>query len=90
MRNSFAIGLERKLARADLTSGWSGFGLAVWCLVLVDQRHSVTEERYVLLGQSLRRRLLAVMFTERGQAIRLMSPRKAMRRERREYEEHES
>jgi uncharacterized DUF497 family protein len=52
-----------------------------------DPRHSETEERYVLLGQSDRRRLLAVMFTERGQAIRLVSARKATRRERREYEE---
>ena len=52
-----------------------------------DPRHSETEERYVLLGQSARRRLLAVMFTERGQAIRLVNARKATRRERREYEE---
>ncbi|HXK29736.1 MAG TPA: BrnT family toxin [Candidatus Binatia bacterium] len=35
----------------------------------------------------IQRRLLAVMFTERGQAIRLVSARKATRRERREYEE---
>jgi uncharacterized DUF497 family protein len=55
-----------------------------------DPRHSETEERYVLLGQSARRRLLAVMFTERGQAIRLVSARKATRRERREYEEKRS
>ncbi len=54
-----------------------------------DPRHSETEERYVLLGQSARRRLLAVMFTERGQAIRLISARKATRRERREYEKNE-
>jgi uncharacterized DUF497 family protein len=41
----------------------------------------------VLLGQSDRRRLLVVMFTERGQAIRLISARKATSRERRTYEE---
>jgi hypothetical protein len=41
----------------------------------------------VLLGQSGRRRLLVVMFTERGEAIHLISARKATRRERREYEE---
>jgi len=52
-----------------------------------DPRHSETEERYVLLGQSARRRLLAVMFTERGQAILLVGARKATRRERREYKE---
>jgi len=52
-----------------------------------DPRHSGTEDRYVLLGQSDRRRLLAVMFTEREQSIRLISARKATRRERRDYEE---
>jgi uncharacterized DUF497 family protein len=52
-----------------------------------DLRHSEIEERYVLLGHSHRRRLLAMMFTERGQVIRLISARNATRRERREYEE---
>ena len=52
-----------------------------------DPRHSQLEERYVLLGRSERQRLLVVMFTERAQAIRLISARKATRRERREYEE---
>lgn len=55
-----------------------------------DPRHSGDEERSVLLGQSDRRRLLVVMFTERGEAIRLISARKATRRERRKYEESES
>lgn len=54
-----------------------------------DPRHSHGEERFVLLGQSERRRLLVVMFTERGEAIHLISARKAARRERREYEEGE-
>ena len=54
-----------------------------------DPRHSQGEERFVLLGQSDRRRLLVVMFTERGEAIHLISARKATRRERREYEEGE-
>jgi len=51
-----------------------------------DPRHSVDEQRYVLLGQSRERRLLAVMFTERGEAVRLISARPATRRERRDYE----
>jgi uncharacterized protein len=54
-----------------------------------DPRHSEGEERFVLLGQSERRRLLVVMFTERGEAIHLISARKATRRERREYEERQ-
>ena len=52
-----------------------------------DPRHSNGEERYVLLGLSERERLLAVMFTDRGIAIRIISARRATRRERIEYEE---
>ena len=55
-----------------------------------DPRHSESEECYVLLGQSERHRLLAVMFTERAQAIRMISAKRATRRERREYEEKRS
>jgi uncharacterized DUF497 family protein len=55
-----------------------------------DPRHSEDEERFVLLGQSERRRVLVVMFTERGEALHLISARKATRRERREYEDSES
>ena len=54
-----------------------------------DPRHSEGEERFVLLGQSDKRRLLVVMFTERGEAIHLISARKATRRERKGYEEGE-
>ena len=50
-------------------------------------REVVVAERFVLLGQFDRRRLLVVMFTERGQVIRLISARKATSRERRTYEE---
>ena len=54
-----------------------------------DPRHSEGEERFVLLGQSDRHRLLVVMFTERGEVIHLISARRATRREQREYEEGE-
>jgi hypothetical protein len=52
-----------------------------------DPRHSVSEERFVLLGFSRRQRLLAVMFAERAQAIRIISARRATPRERRDYEQ---
>jgi uncharacterized DUF497 family protein len=52
-----------------------------------DPRHSVGEERYAILGRSERRRLLAVMFTERGERIRLISARPATATERHTYEE---
>ena len=51
-----------------------------------DPRHSADEERFVLLGLSQRQRLLAVMFAERGETVRLISARRATRRERRSYE----
>ena len=54
-----------------------------------DPRHSEGEERFALLGQSDRDRLLVVLFTEHGETIHLISARKATRRERREYEEGE-
>ena len=41
----------------------------------------------MLLGESDRRRLLVVMFTERDEVIHLISARKATRHERRKYEE---
>ena len=56
-------------------------------LVVDDPRHSVGEVRVALLGHSEPGRLLAVMFTERGDRIRLLSARKATRREHRQYEE---
>lgn len=52
-----------------------------------DPRHSEHEERFALLGRSRRRRFLVVLFTDRGEVTRLISARKATRRERRTYEE---
>lgn len=54
--------------------------------IVNDPRHSIGEERLVLLGYSYRERLLAVMFTERGEALRLISARSATRQEQRDYE----
>jgi uncharacterized DUF497 family protein len=55
---------------------------------LDDPRHSILEERFVLLGLSAAGRLLAVMFTDRGgDRLRLISARPATRRERTDYEE---
>lgn len=52
-----------------------------------DPRHSVTEERFVLFGRSEAGRLLAVMHTDVGTVIRIISARLMTPRERREYEE---
>jgi uncharacterized DUF497 family protein len=56
--------------------------------IVQDPRHSVGEQRYVLLGHSEKQRLLVVMFTEPEEdLIRPISARRGTRRERREYEE---
>ena len=55
--------------------------------IVADPRHSSVEERLVLLGLSKHRRLLAVMYTERAEALRIISARLATRPERRDYEE---
>jgi uncharacterized DUF497 family protein len=54
-------------------------------VVVEDPRHSEHEVRFVLFGRSEAGRLLAVMHTERGQRIRLISARLANPRERRQY-----
>ena len=55
--------------------------------IVADPRHSSGEARFVLLGLSQDRRLLAVMYAERGGAVRIVSARPATRRERRNHEE---
>jgi len=56
-------------------------------LTIYDPLHSEDEERYVALGESQRRRLLVVVFTDRDDRVRIISARAATRRERRQYEE---
>ena len=55
--------------------------------IVADPRHSPDQERFVLLGLSQDQRLLAVMYVERGETIRIISARRATRRERRNNEE---
>ncbi len=52
-------------------------------MLMDDPDHSEDEERYLLLGMSLRRRVLVVSFVERPPLTRLISAREATRQERR-------
>jgi hypothetical protein len=52
-----------------------------------DPLHAEDEARWIILGESRRRRMLVVVFSERGERIRLISARVATRRERKDYEE---
>ncbi len=52
-----------------------------------DPDHSDYEERYLIVGESNRGRLLIVSYTERGDLIRLISARVVTKAEREAYEE---
>lgn len=57
--------------------------------VIADPEHSEDEDRFVLLGLSIKLRLLVVVhcYRENDQLIRIISARKAHRSERRQYSE---
>lgn len=57
-------------------------------LAIYDPLHSDKEDRYVLIGNSCKNRLLVIVHTERGDRIRLISARKATKNERKHYEEN--
>jgi uncharacterized DUF497 family protein len=56
-------------------------------LTIPDLGHSKEEDRFVLIGESFRGRLLVVVHSERGDNLRLISARLAKPSERRDYEQ---
>ncbi len=56
-------------------------------LTVPDPEHSVGEQRWLLVGESVTGRLLVVAHAERGDEIRIISARLATRGERETYEE---
>jgi uncharacterized DUF497 family protein len=57
-------------------------------VIFDDEEHSIDETREIIIGHSDFSRLLLVSFTERGKdVIRIISARKATKKERRNYEE---
>ena len=55
--------------------------------LLEDPRHSLAEHRLVLVGMTDRQRLVAVMFTEKDDRVRIISARHVTRAEHKTYEE---
>ena len=55
-------------------------------LTHADEDHSNKEARFMLLGMSREGRLLMTVFAERGERVRIISSRRATRREVRGYE----
>ena len=58
-------------------------------LIFADPDHSVGERRFLALGISDRHRMIVVYHTERKSGTRMISARKATRRERKIYEEED-
>ena len=57
--------------------------------IFPDEDHSNGEEREIIVGYSILDRMLLVSFTERSlDRVRVISARKATRREQRDYEEN--
>ena len=59
-------------------------------VIFDDEQHSEEEQREIIIGHSADNRLLLVSFTERHAAIRVrvISARRATRKERKDYEEN--
>lgn len=55
-----------------------------------DDWHSDEEHREIIIGYSAKNRLLIVIFTQRGASIRIISARKATRREVQAHENRHS
>jgi uncharacterized DUF497 family protein len=85
---------ERK-ARTNLNKHGVGFHEALTVFldplahIFDDEPHSVSELREIIIGHSSNGRLLLVAFTEREPGVvRIISARRATRRERDDYEEN--
>ena len=57
-------------------------------VIFDDVVHSDEEQREIIIGHSAENQLLLVCFTERTGAIRIISARRATKRERQDYEEN--
>ena len=56
-------------------------------LTIPEPAHSQAEKRFVILGESHSGKLLVVVHTARADNLRIISARRASRRERKNYEE---
>ena len=56
-------------------------------IAIEDPAHTISEYRFISIGQSFRRRLLVVSYSERNNRIRIIAARRPTRSERRSYEQ---
>ena len=57
-------------------------------LTIYDPLHSKEEDRLILIRNSCKNRLLVIVHMERGDKIRIITARKAVKKERKQYEEN--
>ena len=89
-----AIGFDwdEEKARSNLTKHGVSFDEATSVfddplfLTFADPAHSIQEQRFIMMGESARGRLLVVSYTDRAGTTRLISARLATRKERQAYE----
>jgi len=83
---------DSRKARSNLAKHGVGFQEASTIfgdplsLTIPDPEHSLSEERYITVGRAFSVKFLVVVHTERGDNIRIISARRASRRERKFYE----
>jgi len=78
--------LNRRTHKVSFGEATTVFGDPL-SITIDDPEHSTEESRYIDIGRSSRGQVLVVVYTQRGNRIRIISSRKATRRERRAYEE---
>ena len=57
-------------------------------LLIYDPLHSEFEDRFIIIGKSFKDRLLVVVHVDRGDRIRIISARKATKKEWEQYEKN--
>jgi uncharacterized protein len=83
---------DTRKARSNLAKHGVGFEEASTVfgdplsLTMPDPEHSKIENRFVTMGSAFSGKLLVVVHTDRGDNIRIISARRASRRERKSYE----
>jgi uncharacterized protein len=98
MPNSDDLGMEFEWDESKATTHLKKHGISfneaetvfdnALAVIFDDEVHSEGERREIIVGHSQNNRLLLISFTERPNAIRIISARLATRREREDYEQN--
>ncbi|MBX7149955.1 BrnT family toxin [bacterium] len=61
-----------------------------YMVMVADDKHSEVESREWIIGETIQKNILLVVFARRNQVTRVISARKASRKERKQYEENKN